>query len=184
MSTSVNTTQEWMDGAYLEFLQDYAQEPEQVRQLFFQNPLEILGQYGITEELLAAGAMNSSGPATPAVSELRSADSGVTASTHWWGVVLTFDEPSTVKLEGGATMASGLGGVVSAALAPIPLVGQALAGIGAVIVGALVMEAAALQLADNGRGVHFNWTWAQIGLMTVPVINVASLVTMLIPIGN
>jgi len=117
--------------------------------------------------------------------DLASSGSSKTeADKHWWGVKLTLSEEDTMLLAAGASGASGVATAISAPLAGIPAVGPALAACSTMIAGAMALNSAFIIGVDKGDGVHFDWSWFQISLLTMPAINYAAAASMMIPKSN
>ncbi|MFO7565266.1 MAG: hypothetical protein R6X02_21665 [Enhygromyxa sp.] len=111
-------------------------------------------------------------------------DADASIELHWWGVQFILNEAATKLTEQGSSGLSGLTTVIAAVGATIPGFGTAFAAVAGSFAGALQMQSAAIQFVDQGAGVHFNWTWAQLAVMTVPGLNAAVIASMLVPFSN
>lgn len=91
------------------------------------------------------------------------------AQSFWWGFHFWLNEPLLKKCYGGTDLllaldgATGLAAAASVISAPVAPVAGALA---------VVLETgkAAVELADEGKGVYLSWTWPQLPALLAPEI--------------
>ncbi len=106
------------------------------------------------------------------------------SEVHWWGFSLIFNEGGTGKLQGGEGAVSAVSTMIALALQTVPGVNAAAIVVAAALAAGMALDIAAIQLADNGNGVHFNIIWPELAILIVPLVNIASVATMLIPYAN
>lgn len=159
--------------------------PVQIDQ-FQADPESLLAQYGtsigaLTENMLSDEQALVRASSTSCLANPRPQMCPI---LRLWGVQLILNEPATKLTEQGSSGLSALTSTVAAGAAVIPALGSAFAAMAAIFASALQLQSEAIAFVDQGSGVHFNWTWAQLASLTVPALNAVLIGSMLVPSSN
>jgi hypothetical protein len=93
-----------------------------------------------------------------------------TIETNWWGFDIIMDEDLTNDFAIGTGSAGSLGPILAGALVSAGVVtGGAATVIGTAFAAAIGAKAAEIKIIDNGAGVHWPVTWAQLAPLVVTV---------------
>lgn len=153
---------------------------------FQTDPDTFLAQYGTSTGNLITNMLQDESDVRASVAPRFFTDPtpDVEVVTHWWGVQILFNEAATLLAQDAVNGVSGLTSVISTLTSKIPGFGQIISLVAGVWAGAMRIAAAAISFVDKGNGVHFNWTWAQLAMLTVPGVQAISMSTMIIPFGS
>lgn len=173
-------TQTWQQD-YETILNDMS--PAEIEQ-FQGDPETVLEQYGVSIGSLTENLLSDEQAIDPVAARLGDSDPNVSFKTRWWGVQVILNEAATQLAVQGSNGLSTLSKAIAGGTAGIPGFGSLVAAMASVFALAFQLQAAAIQFVDDGSGVHFNWTWAQLGFLTVPVIGPVAIASMLTPVSN
>ena len=157
---------------------------EHARAFYFQDPERFLEEHGYDiekqKELKAKDR--------EAIADALQAGplAGISVSTHWWGICLSFDERATNFITTMQGDTAALAGAIAALLNVIPGPSWVASAFGYVIAAGLYAEKWTIHLVDQGKGFHLNFYWPTIfaAIATGPTMGPAALAPDMIPLPN